>query len=107
MTQLLTLTDAQQAAVLPILQRRQAQLAALRAQGTSETTRMASMLQARVVFDSTNAEIRQMLTPAQQAIFDKMQPPPPPGGGQHVPGADPTNGAPTDTGTTPPPAPPQ
>ena len=85
LTQELSLTDAQQAAVLPILTDRQTKMEALRKDGNSGATREAQMQQMRVILDASNAQIRALLTEQQAAIFDKMQPQGPAGGGQQVP----------------------
>ena len=98
MTLQLTLTEAQQAAILPILLDRQAKMQALRKDGTSATTQEADMQQRRVILDATNAQIRALLTETQAAMFDKMQPRGPMGGGQQVPGGA---GTPDTTGQPP------
>jgi len=71
----LTLTDDQSAAILPILEKRHTDIDALMQSGDDRSTIGTQM---RTIIDTSNKEIRALLTEAQQKIFDAMRPPKPP-----------------------------
>ena len=99
LTHVLGLTTAQQAAVLPILQKRQEQMEALRQGGSSQS---GGREQGRAIMEASRASIRALLTEAQQGIFDQMRRP---GRGGGEPPSGPPSGSPGDGG--PPPGSPQ
>ena len=85
LTHALGLTNAQQAAILPILTKRQQEMEALRAGGTSPE---AGREQMHAIMESCKASIRAQLTEAQQQIFDAMRPPQRRGPGSGDPGGE-------------------
>lgn len=96
MTTALTLTEAQQTAILPILEKRHVEMEALRSSGGQSA---ATREQMHTIMDATNEAIKAQLTEAQVKIYDAMRPPRPPsssgdGGGK-------------SGGSGPPPAPPE
>ena len=94
LTRALGLTSAQQTAILPILQKRQEQMEALR---KNETSREEGREQMRTVMETAKAGIRAQLTESQQGTFDAMRPPHRPGDGQGP-------GGPGENGGSPPPS---
>ncbi len=99
LTQALGLTTAQQASILPILQKRQEQMEALRQSGPPQAGGREQM---RSVMEQSRASIRAVLTEPQQGIFDQMRRP---GRGGGEGRGDPGDTAPGDGG--PPPGSPQ
>ena len=97
LTKTLTLTEAQQAAILPILEKRHTEMEALRSSGAESS---ASREQMHAIMDSTNTAIKAQLTEAQVKSYDAMRPPRPPSQGG-------TTGSEGETGNGPPPAPPE
>ena len=74
----LQLSDAQKTEILPILEKRHAAMEALMHSGSDRSTTGQEIHQ---LMDSTNQEIRALLTEEQQKIFDNMRPPRPPQNG--------------------------
>lgn len=93
LTQRLGLTTEQQASILPILQKRQEQMEALRQGGAPQAGEREQM---RAIMEQSRTSIRALLTAAQQEIFDQMRRPG--GGGGEGPGSpgtgEPPAGAP-------------
>lgn len=99
LTRVLGLTTEQQAAILPLLQKRQEQMEALRQSGPPQAGGREQM---EAIMQQSRASIRALLTEAQQGIFDGMRKPGH-GGGEAPAGTG--NGTPGDGG--PPPGAPQ
>lgn len=74
----LTLSDTQKSQILEILEKRHTEIDALM---KSSSDRSASHEQMHTIFDTTNKEIRALLTESQQKLFDAMRPPKPPSNG--------------------------
>lgn len=91
MTEILNLSTAQQSAILPILEKRQQQMEALRASGISPKEGHEQM---RSIMETTRAAVRAQLTEAQAAKLDTMRPP-------HRPGPE-NSGAEGEGGPPPP-----
>ena len=72
---MLQLSDTQKAEILPILEKRHTAMEALMHSGSARSTTEQEIHQ---LMDSTNQEIRVLLTEEQQKIFDTMRPPRPP-----------------------------
>ena len=75
LTRVLSLTDEQKAAILPILEAKHTKIDALM---KSSTDRVAIGQQMHTITNASNAELRALLTETQQKIFDSMRPPRPP-----------------------------
>jgi len=85
LTEKLTLTVEQQAKIKPILDERKKAMEALRADSTLDKD--AKWAKTAEIFKSHQAQIRALLTPEQQKIFDELRPMRGPGGpGNHGPG---------------------
>ena len=69
LSQVLTLTDQQKSAILPILEKRHALIQQLM---SNSTDREATHEQMRSIMESSNTEIRAQLTEEQQQLFDRM-----------------------------------
>ena len=84
LTEKLSLTPAQQAQIKAIWDQAEVQGKALRAQGDDLRAQGAELrAKGKEVMKATHDQVRALLTPEQQKIFDAM---PPPGRGRHGPG---------------------
>jgi len=86
LTQALTLTEAQQEAILPILEKRGAAMQALMQNGEGREANQAAM---QTIFATSDSEIRALLTEAQVTIYNAMHSSKPPGGGEPPSGGPP------------------
>jgi hypothetical protein len=96
LTRMLTLTDEQKVAILPILEARHTKIDALM---HSSTDRASVGQEMHTIISTTNAEIRALLTETQQKIFDTMRPQRPPMRGEDSGGNE--GGPPPDGGSPP------